>query len=103
VARFQAFVGGGKTPEELARELFDAYRKNKQSQKRMGEVLLNLFEDSNSFQTAKTRIALLEELEVWESSFVPRIEAATESNSQISGSWGVPERVQSLAKKWAGV
>lgn len=62
VARFQAFVGGGKTPEELARELFDAYRKNKQSQKRMGEVLLNLFEDSNSFQTAKTRIALLEEL-----------------------------------------
>ena len=103
IGRFQGFVGGGKSPELLARELFDAYRKNKQSQKRMGEVLLSLFEDSNSFQTAKTRIGYLEELEVWESSFVPRLEAAAEANSQISGSWGVPERVQLLAKKWAGV
>ena len=74
IGRFQGFVGGGKTPDALARELFDAYRKNKQSQKRMGEVLLNLFEDSNSFQTAKTRIGYLEELELWESSFVPRLE-----------------------------
>ena len=103
IGRFQGFVGGGKTPDALARELFDAYRKNKQSQKRMGEVLLNLFEDSNSFQTAKTRIGHLEELEIWESSFVSRLEVAAESNSQISGSWGVSERVQVLAKKWAGV
>lgn len=103
IGRFQGFVGGGKTPEVLARELFDAYRKNKHSQKRMGEVLLNLFEDSNSFQTAKTRIGYLEEIGVWESSFMPRLEAAAEANSQISGSWGVSERVQSLAKKWAGV
>lgn len=103
IGRFQGFVGGGKTPDVLARELFDAYRKNKQSQKRMGEVLLNLFEDSSSFIAAKARIGYLEQLEVWESSFVPRLEAAAEANSQISGSWGVSERVQALAKKWAGV
>lgn len=103
IGRFQGFVGGGKTPESLARELFDAYRKNKQSQKRMGEVLLNLFEDSFSFQSAKARIGYLEELEVWDSSLVPRLGAAVEASSQISGSWGVPERVQLLAKKWTGV
>lgn len=103
IGRFQGFVGGGKTSDVLARELFDAYRKNKQSQKRMGEVLLNLFEDSSSFIAAKARIGYLEQLEVWESSFVPRLEAAAEANSQILGSWGVPERVQALAKKWAGV
>lgn len=103
IGRFQGFVGGGKTPEVLAHELFDSYRKNKQSQKRMGEVLLNLFEDSGSFTAAKTRIGYLEQLEVWDSSFVPRLEAAAEANSQISGSWGVPERVQTLTKKWAGV
>ena len=103
IGRFQGFVGGGKTPEVLAHELFDSYRKNKQSQKRMGEGLLNLFEDSGSFTAAKTRIGYLEQLEVWDSSFVPRLEAAAEANSQISGSWGVPERVQTLAKKWAGV
>lgn len=103
IGRFQGFTGVGKTPEALARELFDAYRKNKQSQKRMGEVLLNLFEDSGSFAAAKTRIGYLEQLEIWDSSYVPRLEAAVEANSQISGSWGVPERVQALAKKWAGV
>ena len=103
IGRFQGFVGGGKTPDALARELFDAYRKNKQTQKRMGEVLLSLFEDSNSFQTAKTRMGYLEELEVWDPSFVPRLEAAAEANSQVSGSWGVPDRVQALAKKWADV
>lgn len=103
IGRFQGFVGGGKTPEALARELFDAYRKNKQTQKRMGEVLLNLFEDSGSFVAAKERIGYLEKLEVWDLSFVPRLEAAAKASSQISGSWGVPDRVQALAKKWAGV
>lgn len=103
IGRFQGFVGGGKTPETLARELFDAYCKNKQSHKRMGEVLLNLFEDSSNFNIAKARISHLEQLEVWDSSFVPRLKAAAEANSQISGSWGVPERVQAVAKKWAGV
>lgn len=103
IGRFQGFTGGGKTADALAKELFDSYRNNKQTQKRMAEVLVNLFEDSGSFASAKTRIGYLEDLESWDPAFVPRLEAMVESNSQISGSWGVPERVQKLAKKWAGV
>jgi hypothetical protein len=103
IGRFQAFTGGGKSPEALARELFDAYRKNKQTQRRMAEVLVSLLEDSGSFADAKARIGYLEQLEVWDSSFVPRLEATVQANSQISGSWGVPERVEKLTKKWAGV
>lgn len=101
IGRFQAFTAGKKKPAELAEALFDAYRKNKQTQKRMNEVLVNLFEESNSFANAKRRIGYLEELEVWDASFVPRIKAAVKSNSQVSGSWGVSERVKDLAKKWA--
>lgn len=103
IGRFQGFNGANKTAGALAKELFEAYRKNKQTQKRMAEVLVSLFEESGSFAFAKTRIGYLEELEVWDPSFVHRIEAAANSNSQIEGSWGVPERVQKLAKKWAGV
>lgn len=102
IGRFQGFTGGGKTADALARELFDSYRKNKQSQKRLGEALMNLFEDSGSFASAKARIGYLEELEVWESSYIPRLEAVPDANSQVSGSWGVAERVEKLAKKWAG-
>lgn len=103
IGRFQGFNGTNKTANALAKELFEAYRKNKQTQKRMAEVLVSLFEESGSFALAKARIGYLEDLEVWDSSFVHRIEAAAHSNSQIGGSWGVPERVQQLAKKWAGV
>ena len=101
IGRFQAFAGHGKTALALSREQFDSYRKNKQSQHRMAEVLVNLFEDSGSFADAKARVGYLEELDVWESGFIPRIEAAAEANSQISGSWGVPERVAALGKKWS--
>ena len=102
VGRFQAFAGGKKTPAQVALELFDAYRKNKQTQKRMAEVLVTLFEDSTSFSDAKARVSYLEELEVWDPSFVPRINAAVKSNSQIADAYGVPDRVKVLAKKWAG-
>lgn len=101
IGRFQAFAGQGKQAATLARELFDAYRKNKQSQRRMAEVLVSLFEDSGSFADAKARIGYLEELDVWQSGFSPRIDAAAETNSQISGSWYVPERAAALVKKWA--
>jgi len=103
IGRFQAFAGSGKPVEAIAKELFETYRKNKQTQKRMAEVLVNLFEDSGSFTAAKTRIGYLEGLEYWDTGFVPRLEAMVESNSQISGSWDVPERVEQLTKKWADV
>lgn len=102
IGRFQAFTGGGTTPENLANKLFDGYRKNKQTRERMAEVLVTLFEDSTSFAIAKERIGYLEDLEVWNASFIPRIKAAVKSNSQISDSWGVPDRVKELAKKWTG-
>lgn len=101
IGRFQAFNGNKKSAAALARELFDAFRKNKQTQRRMSEVLVGLFEQSGSFADAKARIGYLEELELWEPSFSARIRSAAKSNSQVSGSWGVPDRATALAKKWA--
>jgi len=101
IGRFQAFTAGRKTPTRLAKDLFDAYRKDKQTQHKMGGVLISLFEESSSFAEAKARIEYLEELEAWEPSYPARLRAAAKSNSQISGSWGVPERVATLAKRWA--
>jgi TIR domain len=101
IGRFQGFAGMGKEPAVVARELFDAYRKNKQSQRRMAEALVSFFEDSNSFAAARARIGYLEELNMWESGFSSRIESAVKGNSQVSGSWGVSDRVDNLVKKWA--
>jgi hypothetical protein len=100
IGRFQAFNGRGKLPYDLAKEIFDAFRKNKETQSKMSEVLVGLFEESGSFADAKTRVGYLEEIGFWQPSFASRIRAVAKSNSQISGSWGVPGRVETLAKKW---
>jgi hypothetical protein len=100
IGRFQAFNGHGKAAEALAAELFDAYRKNKQTQRRMAEVLVGLFEESGSFAEAKSWIGYLEELEIWDPAFSTRIGAAAQGNSQVREAWGVPERADALIKKW---
>lgn len=100
IGRFQAFNGNGKTSAEIARELFDAYRKNEQTQYRMANVLVQLLEDSPSFAAAKTRMGYLEELNVWESSLSTRLLAAATGRPQVEGAWGVPARIEALVKKW---
>jgi hypothetical protein len=62
IGRYQAFNGTGKEHQTLAKEIFDAFRKNKQTQQRMSEVLVGLFEHSKSFAEAKVNIGLLEEI-----------------------------------------
>jgi hypothetical protein len=101
IGRFQAFNGGTSEPSELACELFESYRKHKQTKRKMGEILVGLFEQSGSFAEAKARIGYLEPLEDWEPSFATRIRTAAESNSQIASSFGVPARVEKLAVKWS--
>jgi hypothetical protein len=101
ISRFQAFNGNDKTPKQLSRELFDTYRKNKQTHRRMSEILIGLFEESGSFAQATEQIGYLEELEFWEPSFSTRIRSAAKGNRQVRDAWGVPSRVEALIKKWA--
>lgn len=101
IGKFQAFTEKGTDLTALARELFESFRKNKQTQARIGDVLVSLFEESGSYAEAKTRIGHLEELTTWDPSFTNRIRAALKANSQIYDSWNVPDRVKALTKKWA--
>ncbi|HEY1648358.1 MAG TPA: toll/interleukin-1 receptor domain-containing protein [Terracidiphilus sp.] len=101
IGRFQAFNGVNKQSSDLALELFELFRKNKQTKRKMGEVLVGIFEQSGSFAEARARIGFLEGLDTWEPSFAKRIRAAAESNSQIANSYHVPPRVVSLANKWS--
>ena len=100
IGKFQAFNGNGKTAEALAKEIFDVLRQHKQTQRRMAEVIVGLFENSHSFQNAKSNMGLLEKLETWNKSFSERISKAAENNGQIDGSWGVPDRVKALLESW---
>ncbi|GGB81093.1 toll/interleukin-1 receptor domain-containing protein [Glycocaulis alkaliphilus] len=101
VSRFQGFNGNGKKSAQIAVEIFEATIEHKKLQSIMAKILVDLFVKSGSFHTAKIRIEYLEKLKVWEDSFNSRIEQALEENDQISYSWGVPDRVRALLKKWS--
>lgn len=100
IGRFQAFNGNSKTATDLAKELFESYRKNKQTQQKMTESIVRMFENSSTFAEAKRVMGYLEELESWDQSFSSRINYAAEMNGQIASSFGVPARVQKLIAKW---
>jgi hypothetical protein len=101
VGRFQAFNGNSKPSAAIAAELFDAFRAGKETQKRMSNVIVDMFVESGSFKEAKTYMRYLEELTAWDSAFATRIRSAVKHNGQVSGSFGVPERVEALIKKRA--
>jgi len=100
IGSYQAFNGRDLNPSELALELFQSYMTNKQTQKKMSEVLVNLFESSTSFAEAKINVGYLENLHVWSPSLASRVKIATENNFQIAESFGVPSRVKNLLIKW---
>jgi nucleoside 2-deoxyribosyltransferase len=100
IGRFQAFNGASKNGRKLAKELFNAFRKNKQTQHLMANLIVALFVESNSFAVAKSNMNLLEELDVWDTAFPARLRSAVKHNSQLSDAFGVPEKVEALIKKW---
>jgi len=99
IGRFQAFNGSGKQPSELADEIFDAFRKNKQTRYRMADILINMFAESFNYAQSKALMTHLEELPVWEPSYPARLRSAVEHNDQVRDSFGVPDRVEKLIAK----
>ena len=63
----------------------------------MSEAVVTLFENSDSFARAKERMNLVEQIEHWEPAFGDRLEG--ESNSQVRGAFGVPERVTRFVRR----
>ncbi|HVY20410.1 MAG TPA: toll/interleukin-1 receptor domain-containing protein [Bauldia sp.] len=101
VGRFQAFNGRRKDVSVLASEIFTAYSRHRQTRRKMSEAIVSLFEVSESFAEAKARIAMVERVDFWKSSFDDRLKAAVESNQQISGAYGVSQTVNRIIRQRA--
>jgi hypothetical protein len=100
VGRFQSLNGNGKSPVQIAEDVFERAISHKKLQSRTADILVSLFIDCGSYATARERIGLLENLKVWKAGYSTRIIQAIEDNSQVRDSWGVPERVSKLVEKW---
>ena len=100
IGRYQAIQGMGLSYDQLAEKLFKIFLTHPQTKRRMTEALVHKFINSNSYESAKENMTLLESVEYWDDTLSKKIRNAVKENRQISDSWGVPDRVKSLINEW---
>jgi nucleoside 2-deoxyribosyltransferase len=95
----QAFNGKEKDAATIGDELAEAYLKHPKAQIKMSDGIIAKFCRSSSFAEAKENCSLVERLEMWKPQYKELLRAALTSNAQVSGSWGVSERIERLLAK----
>lgn len=98
--KYQGIQGYNKPIDELAHDIFNVLNSNKSTQKYISEAIVNLFEDSSSFEEAKSSMALVEELEYLDEKIILRIGQAVSVNSQLRNSFVVPDRAKALIERF---
>lgn len=101
IGRFQAVPGASRPIVEVADEILRVLKTNKQSAPAIAKALASHFADSDSYQAAKARFELLEDVTFWNDELVDIVTSASKKNSQIYDAWYLPGKVESLLKKWS--
>ena len=99
IGRFQALDGHGKTAKRLARELFGILRRHPMTCRGVSQGIVSCFAQSDSFETAKRNMALLEELVHWDASLSDHVRVALGENDQLYNAWGVPDRLAEFIER----
>jgi hypothetical protein len=96
IGKFQAIAFNDIN--SLAEDIFLTLQKNKKTNHKMATSIIYKFENSESFESAKSNISLVEESTYWDRILLQRIQNAIENNSQIKHSFGVPEKVKQIIR-----
>lgn len=86
--------------DKLALDIFESLLRNKKTSKKITQGILHKFENSGSFHSAKVNMTLVEKITFWDKSLIERLKTAVENNSQISHSFGVSSRVNSIVYRF---
>lgn len=96
IGKFQAI--NFSNMEMLAREVFNILQGNKKTSSKISSATVSMFEDSDSFRSAKKNLSVVENNTLWTESLKKRLRASVDNNSQIKGSFGVPQKIEQLIK-----
>lgn len=102
IGKYQAVQGVGKHAQTLARELYDIFMTNPTIGPKITSELMRMLSDSFSFDESKRLITLIDKSPYLTTKHVSAMQESVEKNSQVSSSWGVPEKINAIAKKVAG-
>ena len=99
IGKYQAVQGVGKDHKVLARELYDIFMQNPTIGPKITSSLVRMLSKSFSFEESKRLIGLIEKSTYLTSKHVSSMQESIEKNSQVASSWGVPEKIDAIAKK----
>lgn len=99
IGKYQAVQGLGKTPAQLAKEIFDLFLPNPIVGQKITNALVQQLSDSYSFARSKELIGYIKQSNFVTSKHVAAMKEAIKNNSQVNGSWGVPGQIEALAKQ----
>lgn len=99
IGKFQALQGASKDHKVLAKELFDIFLQNPTIGPKITSALVKMLSESSSFVESKRLVDLIEKSAYLTSKHVALMKESIDANGQVSSSWGVPEKINSIAKK----
>jgi hypothetical protein len=97
IARFQAYKF--QDIPTLAETIFKLLLNDVRTSRKMSEVLVHRFENSNTFASANVNLKHLRKIRCWDPGLLERVRLSVKRNDQIRGSFDVPEGVTRLLKK----
>lgn len=84
---------------KISKDIFQILNTHNMSKKIFSEAIVNKFESSYSFQSAKENMGLLEKIDYLDADLITRIKTAYESNPQINDTYNMAYRVNKLINK----
>jgi len=102
IGKYQGLQGSGKDLKQITKEILMVLLSNENSQQKMVHGLVHSFIESESFAESKEKIGLIEGAPYLSTELLQLLENSIKDNSQVRGSWGVPESIKALKKKFMG-
>jgi hypothetical protein len=100
IAELQAFKGMGKSPRELADEIFQAFVKNEQTKEKLAKAIVMQLMNSDSYARAKDTAVLVSRIPQKYPGLATRLKASKLLNSQVRDAFGVPEKIDRIYVEW---
>lgn len=100
IGKVQGLPGNLDDPVSLASSIVDLLLKHKSTADKMQEALILGLEKAGSFDAAKVVTKKIAGLRHISTDQLTRMQAAVEINDQVSGSFGVPERIQQTVQRF---
>lgn len=100
IGKYQALQGAGKSSIQIAKEIFDIFILMPAIGQKITNTLVNDLVNSDSFDQSKRLISLINQSKYITSKHATMMKEAINNNSQVSESWGVPEQISEVVKRF---